>query len=327
MLSLRILTHLVYGTILIPFTRGIDIPFPFVLTDTYIGNDFFNKFEFMTIDDPTHGRVNYVSKEEAIQKGLASVQGETFFMRADSKNIIPLSARGRDSIRIQSLAAYTDSIVVLDLVHMPEGCSTWPAFWTLTQAGPWPVGGEIDIIEGVNLNTHNLASLHTSPNCTVPVDPDLLQGTVTSDNCDTQVNFNQGCGANFTGPATYGSPFNKQGGGWYVMERRASTGISVWFWSRTDFNVPPSIEFGSPILEPSFLWGLPQAFFPFSSSCNPNHFDAHNIIFDDTFCGDFAGTVYPTSGCPGTCEDFVNNNPQAFAQAYWQINSLRVYTS
>jgi hypothetical protein len=89
-------------------------------------------------------------------------------MRADDMKKVANTSRGRDSIRIHSLAAYDDALFVLDLTHMPEGCSTWPAWWTLSQAGPWPQGGEIDIIEGVNLNPANLASLHTTPNCTMP---------------------------------------------------------------------------------------------------------------------------------------------------------------
>jgi beta-glucanase (GH16 family) len=32
---------------------------------------------------------------------------------------------------------------------MPQGCTTWPAFWTVIEDG-WPKSGEIDIIEGVN---------------------------------------------------------------------------------------------------------------------------------------------------------------------------------
>jgi beta-glucanase (GH16 family) len=71
-------------------------------------------------------------------------------MRADNWTIVPPSARGRDSIRISSQNAYNEAIFVLDVQHMPAGCSTWPSFWTLSQAGPWPQGGEIDIMEGSN---------------------------------------------------------------------------------------------------------------------------------------------------------------------------------
>ena len=69
-------------------------------------------------------------------------------MRADARSIVHPSARGRDSVRIISNFAYSDSVLVLDVQHMPEGCGTWPAFWTLSKDGPWPTGGEIDIIEG-----------------------------------------------------------------------------------------------------------------------------------------------------------------------------------
>ena len=71
-----------------------------------------------------------------------------FVMRADYQNVVPASARGRNSVRIQSVDAYSEAVVILDLQHMPEGCATWPAFWSVSQAGPWPQGGEIDIIEG-----------------------------------------------------------------------------------------------------------------------------------------------------------------------------------
>ena len=65
-------------------------------------------------------------------------------MRADHTNRVAPNARGRDSIRIHSNKAYADSVTILDVEHMPEGCATWPAFWSLSQAGPWPAGGEIE---------------------------------------------------------------------------------------------------------------------------------------------------------------------------------------
>lgn len=69
-------------------------------------------------------------------------------MRVDSSNFVDPTARGRDSVRITSNDAFGEVVIVLDLTHMPEGCGTWPAFWTLSRKGPWPNGGEIDIIEG-----------------------------------------------------------------------------------------------------------------------------------------------------------------------------------
>jgi hypothetical protein len=68
-------------------------------------------------------------------------------MHPDSRNVVSPGSRGRDSNRIVSKKAFDESVIILDLEHMPYGCGTWPAFWTLSQKGPWPAGGEIDIIE------------------------------------------------------------------------------------------------------------------------------------------------------------------------------------
>lgn len=53
-------------------------------------------------------------------------------------------------------------------------------------------------------------------------------------------------------------------------------------------------------------------------------------VFDITFCGDWAGSVWSSSGCAGkasTCNAFVQNNPTAFDETYWRVNSLKVYES
>ena len=42
----------------------------------------------------------------------------------------PTVSGNRKSIRITSQFAYTGGLVVLDAVHMPTGCGTWPAFWS-----------------------------------------------------------------------------------------------------------------------------------------------------------------------------------------------------
>ena len=72
-------------------------------------------------------------------------------MFPDSVNIVEPGSDGRDSNRISSKQAFDESVVILDLEHMPYGCATWPAFWTVSRKGPWPTGGEIDIIEVMRL--------------------------------------------------------------------------------------------------------------------------------------------------------------------------------
>jgi len=315
----------------------------FMLKDSYVGQDFLDGgWQWETFDDPTHGRVDYVDKQTATASNLSYATDSKFVMRADDFNTVGQNERGRRSVRISSYNAYDESIIVLDLQHMPEGCSTWPAFWTLSQTGPWPRGGEIDIIEGVNNQQGNLASLHTTPSCTMP-DDRSESGTPTSSDCDTSVNFNQGCGVSFQKSSSYGSNFNSQGGGFYVMARTRQDGIRIWYWSRNDPTTPPEIRngqlsasdsgsdslqlFGDGGISPNPGWGMPAASFPVGDNCDyDSHFDAHVMVFDLTFCGDWAGAVYPDSGCPGDCVAYVNDKPWAFSNAYWEVNSLRVYT-
>ncbi|CAE7052049.1 unnamed protein product, partial [Rhizoctonia solani] len=286
------------------------------------GSGFYDAFNFETFNDPTHGRVNYVDQNYSQEKNLTFASDSKFVMRADSLNVVKPGSRGRDSIRISSKQLYEDSVVVLDLTHMPTGCGTWPAFWTVTANGRWPQGGEIDIIEGINNRTSNLASLHTTPECNMTVTPRPMTGVAESNECDVRKSNNQGCGVRFD-EGSYGPGFNAREGGWYAM-RRTVDGISVWFWGRDDFAVPLDVKYGSKKVEPEY-WGLPVADFPSNNCDMRSHFGKHTIVFDLTFCGDWAGNEYPRSGCPGTCVDFVDNNPKAFVEAYWEINSLRTY--
>ena len=47
------------------------------------------------------------------------------------------------------------------------------------------------------------------------------------------------------------------------------------------------------------------------------------IIINLTFCGDWAGNVYP--GGKSACIDKVRNNPEAYKNAYWLINYVKVF--
>jgi hypothetical protein len=103
----------------------------------------------------------------------------------------------------------------------------------------------------------------------------------------------------------------------------ASTGIYVWFWKRG--SIPSDITNGSPN---TMSWGTPMASFSGSGCDFDTAFKNHNLVFDTTFCGSWAGSVWPSSSCSSlaaTCDDYVANNPAAFANAYWLINSVKVY--
>jgi len=43
----------------------------FYLKDKWVGADFFQGWTWETEDDPTHGRVNYVSQADAVAKNLS----------------------------------------------------------------------------------------------------------------------------------------------------------------------------------------------------------------------------------------------------------------
>jgi len=290
------------------------------VTDTFQGNSFFTGFYFYSGADPTNGRVNYVTQAEAQTLGLAYVSGSNFILRADSSTTLSASGAGRNSFRLISNNQYTTHVAIFNMQHMPQGCGTWPAVWELGQN--WPYGGEVDIIEGVNDQAPNLSSLHTSPGCTMPASRDET-GNPTVLDCNAFANSNAGCGVQTTAPNSYGPRFNSNGGGWYAIER-TPTFIKIWFWPNGASNIPSDVLNGASSVKTD-AWGSPTANYP-NTQCDINSkFGPANIIINLTFCGDWAGSVYPNSGCPGICVDYVNEYPAAFIDAYFNFNWIKVY--
>jgi hypothetical protein len=51
-----------------------------------------------------------------------------------------VSDAGRQSIRISTSWRFNaGSILIMDATHMPVGCGTWPAWWTLGTSTYWPL--------------------------------------------------------------------------------------------------------------------------------------------------------------------------------------------
>ncbi|KIX09630.1 uncharacterized protein Z518_00711 [Rhinocladiella mackenziei CBS 650.93] len=294
----------------------------YVLEDDYSSSSFASMFDFYTGNDPTNGYVNYISQDQAERSGLYKVDNGAIYMGVDSTNTA--SGRGRDSIRISSKKTYNHGLIILDLAHMPAGaCGTWPAFWML---GPdWPDNGEIDIIEGVNTQSTNSMALHTDAGCSI-TNTGAFSGSLETDNCDVNAAnqaTNAGCSIHSGDSSSFGSGFNSNGGGVYATEW-TSQAISIWFFPRSA--VPSDISSGNP--DPS-NWGLPQG--QFTGNCDINDkVKDQQLLFDVTFCGDWAGNVWSTdSTCSSqgsTCQAFVQNNPSAFQDTYWLINGLKVYS-
>jgi len=79
-------------------------------------------------------------------------------------------------------------------------------------------------------------------------------------------------------------------------------------------------------------WGPPSMNVPNGNNCNiDQHFQNHNLIFDWTFCGDWAGAagVWAASGCSSsqfpTCQSYVQNNPGAYKGVGFDVKYLKVF--
>jgi len=89
--------------------------------------------------------------------------------------------------------------------------------------------------------------------------------------------------------------------------------IKIWFFPRG--SIPSNIQKGNP--DPT-TWGTPIS--NFAGQCVlDDHFANHQIIFDTTFCGDWAGAVW--EGDPvcrnkaSMCVNYVAEFPEDFEDA------------
>jgi hypothetical protein len=148
-----------------------------------------------------------------------------------------------------------------------------------------------------------------------------MTGIFSSTTKSCNIHEGTGCGVQDTRESSYGVCFNKNGGGVYVMRWEPMTGIQMWFFPHGQ--VPKDI-YGLPKPE---TWEIPVADYPFGSNCDSSSFMDMRIIVNLTFCGHWAGnpSSYDIYDCPSTCENLVKNKPSAFSDAYWDINSLKVY--
>ncbi|KAL9105011.1 MAG: hypothetical protein Q9163_000108 [Psora crenata] len=293
----------------------------YVLTDDYSRDTFFGNFTAFKDKDPTNGFVKYVDYKAAQMHrliGSTTNFGDASYLGVDYATI---SSTARKSVRIASNKRFNHGLFIIDLSHMPaSSCGSWPAFWLLGP-DPWPQNGEVDIIEGVHMQEKNQMTLHTSSGCSI--NKSGFSGTVGTTDCGNS-EANQGCGIFSKNGNSFGTGFNAIGGGVYATEW-TSEAISIWFWPR---NRIPSDVVHSANPRPD-TWGTPVA--KYAGACTiDRHFRDMQIIFDTTFCGDWAGKNWAESGCAkdtgtATCEEYVGRNPATFKESYWLVNAVKVY--
>ncbi|POV99540.1 hypothetical protein PSTT_13717 [Puccinia striiformis] len=316
--------------------------------DTISGFNFFDSFTFINRwDNTTHSAAYYVSKAEAQKLSLAYVdQNARAIIAVDttkdiSADVMPAvflnTTTGtfkynrtalRSSVRLESLERYdAGTMVIADFQHTPYGCASWPAFWM--HGEDWPNGGEIDIFEGWNDNTHGRAVLHTSPGC--GHDPTGIQtGKLLQETCDSKINWNQlkslgflnppaGCAAEDPTTDFYGPPLNKNGGAVFATMYTTSE-ISVWRWRRQD--VPEDIKSSSPRPE---SWPTPVGTWKNGASCDiDKHFGPQNLVINIALCGDSDLNTYSEGKCPGKCYDHLLKGSN-YKDVYFSINSIKIF--
>ncbi|KAF9786552.1 hypothetical protein IL306_012559 [Fusarium sp. DS 682] len=300
------------------FIWGINVSAQYTLSNRFDSSNFFNSFDFFSEEDPTHGFVEYVDATTAKSQGLVRVASNGIYLGVDYKTQNP--PNGRKSVRIHSKQSFTRGLFIADITHMPGSIpGVWPAFWMF---GPdWPSSGEIDIIEGVNTQTHNSMYLHTGPGCIVNNEGSDQNTLFLGEDC----NASGGCGQITSKSPNYGNEFNSVKGGVYATEWTSGY-ISVWFFQSG--SVPSDIRSGRP--DP-LSWGPAAARFNGGDGCHlDDHFKEHRIVFDTTFCGDWAGSPSawdsnPETSALGDCKTYIATNPSHLQEAYWLINSIEVY--
>ncbi|KXJ95544.1 family 16 glycoside hydrolase, partial [Microdochium bolleyi] len=290
------------------------------IQDTYDATNFFDEFEFFSAPDPTEGFVRYQTALEANASALAGYANGGVFLGVDAKTP-GVASPGRASTRVNTRKKYTRGLFVADIAHMPSStCGVWAAFWSF--GDPWPSAGEIDIIEGVNRDTSTKFTLHTASGCSF--------ANSGAGNCNAPGDGTKGCTQpGFDNALSYGDGFNSIGGGVFATEW-TSEAIRIWFFPR---NAPVPGDLNSPSPDPS-TWGPPAAQFlgsPGQDGCDiDSHFREHRLVFNTALCGQWAGKVFgqdaQCAGLASSCEAYVANHPEAFASAYWLINSVKVYS-
>jgi hypothetical protein len=169
-----------------------------------------------------------------------------------------------------------------------------------------------------------------------------------ADNCWTGAPHqwaNQGCVIESQRPGTLGPDLNAAGGAVFVLEWDPRFAIRSWVYLNGVDELPPNLAAvlddgrGKITPEPD-TWGAPYAYFAIGdgSGCSADHFVDMRLVINTAFCGTVAGNRFFTD-CHVTpahsldknhnpisaCNAYIATDPPEMDEAYWELNSIRVY--
>ena len=185
----------------------------------------------------------------------------------------------------------------------------------------------------IDLSSQNQVSLHTNETCIFKKSGEPNQSfNGTWSNCNNECDCSKSeCGILDNNHESFGIPFNDVNGGYTVLQwlnednNNQYPGIYVWFWPRNSKNIPNSLLSNNP--DPT-EFGLPHGSFPFGNWCPSSHFYDNVMVINTDFCGWAGNEFNEYSECKNTglnCVDYVSQNPNDFIDAYWLINSIKIY--
>ncbi|KIY71879.1 glycoside hydrolase family 16 protein [Cylindrobasidium torrendii FP15055 ss-10] len=298
------------------------------LGNNWTGEDLFDAFNFDNKAADNQGAAYYSDRKSGL---VWTDEDGNAVVGIDSTEAVDGL---RKSIRMTSKDTFNvGSLVILDVQELPAVCGVWPAIW-MNGDGVWPASGEIDILEGVNMYTQNVMSVHTNEGCYL--DKSLLSALrgVTLKvkdqlSCDAIANP-ETCGFNVDDNSSYGPPFNSQGGGTLAVSLETS-GVHFYYWKQGQ--VPQDIYNNTPT--PS-NWG-DALISVISPSCKiEDHFKDMRIVVNINLAGTFTSGVwsYPGNGQEKACSeitgfnnpwDYVTQKGSAFKDAKFTIRSIKTF--
>lgn len=252
-------------------------------------------------------------------------------------NVGSVVGKQRNALRLESKEAFFYYLAVIDVNHVPEGDGVWPAFWSLADerftGAPWPHGGEIDIIEGMDNRDHNLPAVHTwvqhTEDCAIP--QNLFGASNHSVDAQGNPSDYELCWIQNTPTQaqSFGPGLNANGGGTFALQWD-SNGISYWFWPRGSapaaLNQDSAVEGYLPE-DPSTVLGPPQWKLPLVDDHGKEYCPGEGLdrwsfqkfIINTELCGNYVGNY-------DECQQRILSDPKSVENAYWDISWIKIYS-